>query len=67
MREQRLLAAHRLLRDPKSSWRKVSDIAYTVGFSDLSYFHRAFKSRFGATANDIRQDRSATHPDALST
>jgi AraC-like DNA-binding protein len=55
VREQRLLAAHRLLRDPKCRWRKVSDIAYSVGFSDLSYFHRAFKSRFGATPSDIRQ------------
>jgi AraC-like DNA-binding protein len=52
--EQRLLAAHRLLREPKSRWRKVSDIAATAGFSDISYFNRAFRARFGATPTDIR-------------
>jgi AraC-like DNA-binding protein len=55
VREQRLLTAHRLLRDPKNGWRKISDIALAVGFSDLSYFHRAFKTRFGATPSDIRR------------
>jgi len=52
--EQRLLAAHRLLREPKSRWRKVSDIAASAGFSDISYFNRAFRARFGATPTDIR-------------
>jgi AraC-like DNA-binding protein len=52
--EQRLLLAHRLLREPKSGWWKISDIAATAGFSDISYFNRAFRTRFGATPKDIR-------------
>ena len=34
--------------------RKVSDIAYTVGFNDLSYFHRAFRRKFGARQRRCR-------------
>jgi AraC-like DNA-binding protein len=52
--EQRLLLAHRLLHEPKSRLRKISDIAATAGFSDISYFNRAFRARFGATPTDIR-------------
>jgi AraC-like DNA-binding protein len=52
--EHRLLLAHRLLRDPNNRWRKVSDIANTAGFADVSYFNRAFKNRFDATPTDIR-------------
>jgi AraC-like DNA-binding protein len=52
--EQRLLSAHRLLREPKSRWRKVSDVAAGVGFSDISYFNRAFRARFGATPSEVR-------------
>jgi len=56
--EQRLLSAHRLLREPKGRWRKVSDIAAAAGFSDISYFNRAFKVRFGGTPTEIREPRS---------
>jgi len=52
--EQRLQRAHRLLCDPAHKWRKVSDIAATVGFSDISYFNRAFKARFAATPREVR-------------
>src|SRR5262249_3372422 len=52
--EQRLLSAHRLLREPKSRWRKISDVAAGVGFSDISYFNRAFRARFGATPIEVR-------------
>jgi AraC-like DNA-binding protein len=52
--EQRLLLAHRLLSDPKSRWRKISDIAAGAGFSDISYFNRAFRARFGAVPRDVR-------------
>jgi AraC-like DNA-binding protein len=53
--EQRLLLAHRLLCDPRNAARKVSDIAHTTGFGDVSYFHRAFRRRFGATPAEVRQ------------
>ena len=52
--EQRLLAAYRLLREPKSRWRKVSDIAAATGFSDISYFNRVFRNRFDATPTEVR-------------
>ena len=52
--EQRLLSAYRLLREPTSKSRKISDIATAAGFSDISYFNRAFRARFGATPTDIR-------------
>jgi AraC-like DNA-binding protein len=52
--EQRLLLARRLLLHEQARYRKVSDIAYTVGFNDLSYFHRVFKRRFGVTPSDMQ-------------
>jgi AraC-like DNA-binding protein len=51
--EQRLLSAYRSLRQPTSKSRKISDIATAVGFSDMSYFNRAFRARFGATPTEI--------------
>jgi AraC-like DNA-binding protein len=32
----------------------ISDIAFRSGFSDISYFNRLFRSRFGATPSDVR-------------
>ncbi|TPN76772.1 helix-turn-helix domain-containing protein [Mesorhizobium sp. CU2] len=54
--EQRLLLARQLLLRESTRHRKVSDIAYTVGFNDLSYFHRTFKRRFGVTPADIQME-----------
>jgi AraC-like DNA-binding protein len=54
--EQRLLAARRLLLHEAARHRKVSDIAYTVGFNDLSYFHRSFRKRFGVTPSDVQME-----------
>ena len=55
--EQRLLYAHRLLGSPLNSGRKISDIAHMAGFGDVSYFHRSFRRRFGATPAEVREDR----------
>jgi AraC-like DNA-binding protein len=54
--EQRLLLARQLLLQERSHHRKVSDIAYTAGFNDLSYFHRSFRRRFGITPSDMRAE-----------
>ena len=54
--EQRLLLARRLLLHEQGRDRKVSDVAYTVGFNDLSYFHRSFRKRFGVTPFDMRTE-----------
>jgi AraC-like DNA-binding protein len=52
--EQRLLLARRLLSGPSNCKNKISTVAYTVGFGDLSYFHRAFRRRFGETPAEWR-------------
>jgi AraC-like DNA-binding protein len=54
--EQRLLLARRLLLHESGRDRKVSDVAYIVGFNDLSYFHRSFRRRFGVTPFDMRTE-----------
>jgi AraC-like DNA-binding protein len=51
---QRLVLAHRLLCDPRFCHRKISDIAYSSGFGDLSYFNREFRRRFGDTPTALR-------------
>jgi AraC-like DNA-binding protein len=38
---------------------RISDIAFQVGFSDISYFNRLFRSRFGRTPSDVRAE---AHP-----
>ena len=59
--EQRLLLARRLLLHEQSRDRKVSDIAYTVGFNDLSYFHKSFRRRFGVSPADMRAEFEREH------
>jgi AraC-like DNA-binding protein len=53
--ERRLARAHRMLCEPRSVQRRVSAIAYDVGFGDLSYFNRCFRRLYGATPQDIRE------------
>ncbi|MBW5436370.1 AraC family transcriptional regulator [Bradyrhizobium canariense] len=52
--EQRLLLARRLLLDPLNRWRKISDLAHSAGFADVSYFNRVFRRRFSVTPSDMR-------------
>lgn len=51
---QRLSRAHRMLNDPRLADRKISTVAFEVGFGDLSYFNRAFRRLYGATPSDVR-------------
>ncbi len=55
VREQRLLRAFKHLSDRHGPQRHVSAIAYTCGFSDLSWFNQAFKRRFGRAPSDVRE------------
>lgn len=55
---ERLLLAHQMLIDPGRGHLKVSEIAFAAGFSDLSYFNRRFRQRFGDTPSGVRPDRS---------
>jgi AraC-like DNA-binding protein len=38
----------------------ISQIAYNVGFNDLSYFNRTFKSRYGVRPSDLRRLAAAS-------
>jgi len=51
--EQRLNFAERQLANSADN-ATVSEIAYAVGFSDLSYFNRCFRRHFGMTPSDRR-------------
>jgi len=50
----RLERARRMLAAPHSRHRRVSEIAYACGFSDISYFNRCFRGRFGASPSECR-------------
>ncbi len=52
--ERRLEKAAALLRDPRRQAYRIADIAAESGFTDLSYFNRAFRRRFGATPSASR-------------
>jgi AraC-like DNA-binding protein len=56
---QRLELARRLLTDPRLSSRSITSIAFDAGFSDLSYFTRAFRRRYDATPTSARAEATA--------
>jgi AraC-like DNA-binding protein len=55
--DHRLKRAFGLLVDPKHSKVRISDIAASAGFSELSTFNRAFRQRFGDTPRGVRRTR----------
>lgn len=52
---QRLSASHKLLSDGSVS--NVTEAAFSVGFSDVSHFGRAFKREFGRLPQSLRRAR----------
>jgi AraC-like DNA-binding protein len=54
---QRLMRVHRMLTDPRHDDRTISDIAFGIGFNDISTFNREFRRRFGVTPSDVRHNR----------
>jgi AraC-like DNA-binding protein len=56
---QRLMRANRLLVDPQLTDRTLTSIAFEVGFSDLSYFNRAFRRCYGGSPADLRANAAA--------
>jgi AraC-like DNA-binding protein len=52
--ERRLELAHRLLANPLYRNRRIAEIAFEAGFSDLSHFNRRFRARFGETPSAAR-------------
>jgi AraC-like DNA-binding protein len=53
--DKRLDHAAALLRDVRRHDWKISAIAFASGFSDLSYFNRVFRRRYGETPSDMRE------------
>lgn len=53
--KERLTRAHDLLTSARHDAIGIGEIAYRVGFNDLSYFNRVFRRRFGAPPSDIRK------------
>ncbi|PTM50660.1 AraC family transcriptional regulator [Phreatobacter oligotrophus] len=60
--ELRLERAYRLLTgaDAAGEALRVIDVALAVGFSDVSYFNRRFRSRFGETPTSARSAGGAS-------
>ncbi len=54
VREKRLARARLLLEEAGAPRRRIVDIAYAVGFGDLSHFNRAFRRQFGLTPSAVR-------------
>jgi AraC-like DNA-binding protein len=52
--ELRLKQAFMLITAHSEGKVRISDIALQSGFSDISYFNRLFRSRFGGTPSDAR-------------
>ncbi|AEH87704.1 AraC family transcriptional regulator [Mesorhizobium sp. B263B2A] len=52
--ELRLQRAHKMLSQRHNDDMRVSDIAMISGFSDVSYFNRCFRRRFGHTPTSAR-------------
>ena len=54
VRHERLKRARAMLLSPRFAHLHISEIAYSVGFNDLSYFNRSFRRRFDCTPGDLR-------------
>jgi AraC-like DNA-binding protein len=55
VREERLTRARTILFSPRFAGRRIAEIAYEVGFNDLSYFNRSFRRRFGRSPSEVRE------------
>ena len=52
--KQRLARAYCLLTDPRHADLRITEIAFDVGFGDLSYFNRTFRRYYGDTPSGVR-------------
>jgi AraC-like DNA-binding protein len=50
----RLEKARNMLTDDRQCNLKISDVAASCGFNELSYFHRSFRRRFGSSPAKYR-------------
>jgi AraC-like DNA-binding protein len=54
VRDQRLERSRQMLGDPAMKNRTISEIAFSVGFQDLSHFSRRFTEKFGRSPRAYR-------------
>lgn len=54
VRSERLERAHAMLSDPQRAQSRISEIAYSCGFGDLSHFNKCFRQRFGMSPTEAR-------------
>jgi AraC-like DNA-binding protein len=59
--EQRLQHIHKELESSTLSGTTISDLAFSNGFGDPSYFNRVFRQRFGYTPGEIRHASRKKH------
>lgn len=56
IQEQRLLRAFNMLSHAANGKRRISEIAFSLGFSNDSHFSRSFYRYFGITASEVRKN-----------
>lgn len=54
IRDRRLRRVFRQLASRQTSHRKLAEIAFDTGFSNIPAFTRAFKAQYGVTPRDVR-------------
>jgi AraC family transcriptional regulator, positive regulator of tynA and feaB len=55
LQARRLEHCRRALADPLKMHRSISDIAYSLGFTDMTHFGRRFRQAFGVLPSDYRR------------
>jgi AraC-like DNA-binding protein len=58
--DNRLAKAVELLGKAGQRHRRIADIAFEVGFEDLSYFNRMFRRKYAGTPTELRQAAGGT-------
>jgi AraC-like DNA-binding protein len=53
--DRRLKLVEQILRDRLHAPRRIADIAFQNGFSDLSYFNRVFRRKYGTAPSEVRR------------
>jgi AraC-like DNA-binding protein len=61
VREQRLVRARAMLVSPRFDHLRIGEIAFELGFGDLSYFIRVFSQRFGMSPGEAREGATESH------